>query len=151
MIASHSCMKLFLASAMLLSTAGCFGSLISAPQECSFDLPVPFYKFTMKEWGPDKNVDKLYLPEKKRFLELWGKPDEIITISDEKEVYVYNRKIVCGVTLAYLLPIPLVSENCDGFDHITFKGNVATHIHFKRSNSYGAIFPIMSEVKKTCP
>ena len=140
-----------MASIILLSTAGCFGGLVSAPKECNFDLPVHFYKFTRTEWGPDKNVDNLYIPEKNIFLDLWGKPDEIITISDEEEVYVYNRKIVCGVTFAYVLLVPLVSENCDGFDRITFKGDVATHIHFKRSDSYGAIFPIMGGLKKTCP
>jgi len=151
----------FLIFAIFLSslTSGCIGVAVVTPTECSADVPLNNYIYEKDKWGPiykekpaeGELVEKNYLPPKDVFKRMWGEPDETIILNENEVTFVYNRKIWCGAVPAYIIMLPLILPTCDGFDRITFKGNDATHIHFKREDGYGAIFPVSVGGSVPCP
>jgi hypothetical protein len=141
----------------LTSGCGCFGVAIFTPTECSSDIPLINYTYQKDKWGPiykkDKNTPDAenFLPSKDDFIRIWGVPDETETISEDELILTYKSKIWCGVVPAYIIPAPLILPTCDGFDQITFKGDMATHIHFKRADGYGLLFPFVAGGATPCP
>jgi hypothetical protein len=138
--------------------SGCFGLLTAYPTECSVDLPLnPKYNQYPNYWDStsDKEVqrykDLFVLSNKSEFLEKWGKPDEIITVSDNEEILVYNNSVWCGIIPAWVIGAPLVLPVCDGFDRVTFKDNKAVHIDFRKQSGAGIMFPIGPLVTKNVP
>lgn len=142
---------------LLSLTSGCIGVAVVTPTECSSDIPLINYTYEKNKWGPIYKKDKAapdvenFLPSKDDFIRAWGTPDETVSISDDELILSYNSKIWCGVVPAYIIAAPLVLPTCDGFDRITFKGNMATHIHFKREDGYGIILPLVVGGSKPCP
>jgi len=132
-----------LASSM---TVGCVGLFVAYPTECSSDLPICDYIYEKNKWGPTPrpfrsrtpSVPNRLLP-KDSFISKWGEPTERIQVSDYEEILIYKFDIWCGAVPIYILPVPLVAPACEGFDRITFKGDQATHIHFKRGNEGGFV------------
>jgi len=158
--------------------SGCIGYVHVSPTECSADLPIIDYIYEKDKWGPtnkstmtiselaskdefikewrriiNKNTMTINtLASKNEFIKEWGEPDETIQITDDETILVYNRKIWCGsVPIYMMIPAPLVLPTCDGFDRITFKGDTATHIHFKRSDASGFVFPGPAGGPRACP
>lgn len=141
-------------------TSGCIGFGVVTPTECRADIPLNNYIYEKDKWGPlpkemtseqDEFSEKNYLPEKDVFRQIWGEPDEIIHLSEDEETFVYKRKIWCGAIPAYIVMLPLILPTCEGFDRITFKGNAAKHIHFRREDGYGFIFPAAAGGSIPCP
>jgi hypothetical protein len=133
--------------------SGCVGYIHVSPTECSADLPIIDYIYEKDKWGPiNKSTMTINeLASKNEFIKEWGEPDEIIRIADDEITLVYNRKIWCGSVPVYIIPAPLVLPTCDGFDRITFKGDTATHIHFKRSDASGIVLPYLVQDSIACP
>lgn len=148
-----SILHLFAITLLSSLVSGCVGYVHVSPTECSADLPIIDYIYEKDNWGPvnksTMTVNKL--ASKNEFIKEWGEPDEIIRITDDETTLVYNRKIWCGAIPAYIIPAPLVLPACDGFDRITFKGDTATHIHFKRADMSGIVFPSVAQASKACP
>jgi hypothetical protein len=108
-----------------LTQTGCIGLIINTPGDCVRETPYTGVHdlFWSKKSPPARTSTK------EEFLIDWGKPDEIINDSENKETWVYNRKLWCGWIPVIILPIPLILPVCDGFDKITFKGSVATRLY----------------------
>ena len=99
--------------------SGCIGLIASVTGECKNETPsLPTH--------PYNKVTKVI---KEEFLKDWGTPDEIISTSENKETWIYNRKLWCGVIPIVVLPVPLVLPVCNGFDRIEFHGNEAKNLH----------------------
>lgn len=146
-------LHLFAITLLLSLVSGCIGYIHVSPTECSADLPIVDYVYEKDNWGPiNKNTMTINkLPEKDEFIKRWGEPDELVKISDDEITLVYQRKIWCGGVPVYILPAPLVLPTCEGFDRITFKGDKATHIHFKRADASGIVFPFLAGDSRSCP
>lgn len=151
-----SILHLFAITLLPLLMSGCFGYFHVSPTECSADLPIIDYIYEKDKWGPKytntMTINTLAL--KNEFIQEWGEPDEIIRITDDETTLVYNKKnIWCGAVPVYLVPAPLVLPICDEFDKITFKGDTATHIHFKRVDTSGLLVlpPSAVEDSIACP
>lgn len=110
-----------------ITQSGCLGLLVNTTAEC-------------KNENPFTGVHDMFFPKpppqkvtiKEEFLKDWGKPDEIISTSENEEAWIYNRKLWCGVIPVFLLPVPLILPVCDGFDRIEFQGNEAKSLHTRR-------------------
>jgi hypothetical protein len=115
-----------------LTQAGCFGVIVMSPQDC------------------DRSADSTSLPgaintptTKKEVREYWGKPDEIITVSENEEAWIYSKKdLWCGVIPVFILPVPITLPLCNGFDRIEFRGNEAARLHSKEEYGFGFFFGI---------
>jgi len=103
--------------------SGCAGLLVNATAECKNETPrIDIHDFNWSKL--DQRV-----PTKELFSNYWGKPDEIISTSENEETWIYNRKLWCGVIPVFLLPVPLILPVCDGFDRLEFQGNEAKNLH----------------------
>ncbi|NJD25906.1 MAG: hypothetical protein FIB06_10930 [Betaproteobacteria bacterium] len=119
--------------------SGCLGLAAVYPTECVSSVPICSYSYDKQKigpWDPKRKAAEgskipVFLPEKERFIEEWGTPDERIALSEDEEILVYKDTIWCGIVPIYILPVPLVAPACDGFHRITFKGKTATSIHFR--------------------
>ncbi|MBP5998227.1 MAG: hypothetical protein KA535_09765 [Azonexus sp.] len=142
--------------------AGCFGGVVMYMTECKSSLPICDYKYSKEDWGPTenakiKNPPKIpnTLPPKDEFLAEWGVPSEIITVSEDEVTLIYKTvDIWCGVIPAWGVAVPLIAPTCEGFDRITFKGNKAIYIHFKRRNVAGiaaAVSAVGASMGESCP
>ena len=135
-------------SLWVLLLSGC-GGMVVRPTECVSDYPLKNYVYSKDSWGPfvvdsHKVIDS---PEgrnpsgnpltKDDFLQDFGKPDEIVALTADQEMWVYNRSKFCGVVPVFIVPVPLVLPVCDTFDHITFENDKAVHIHFRRASGAG--------------
>lgn len=129
-----------------LAQTGC-GFILNIPQECKNETPFTgVHDIFWKKPQPERKVLGLVIPEiprpktstKTEFLREWGKPDEIISTSEEMETWIYNKKLWCGIIPIVILPVPLILPVCDGFDRIDFRDNVATSLH-TRSIVYGGV------------
>jgi len=132
-------------SLLALMLSGCFGGVVYYPTECVSDYPLKNYVYSKDSWGPFL-VDSLKVRNpsdnpltKNDFLRDFGKPDEIVTISPDQEMWVYNRSEFCGVMPIYFIPVPLGLPVCNVFDHVTFENDKAVHIHFRRVDDAGFI------------
>lgn len=145
---------------------GCVALGVVYPTECEADLPITNYKHTKSSaietyedaefWGLSEYGLTINLPDKDVFIREWGLPDQIISVSTDKEILVYNHKMWCGVGAIWVfIPAPLFLPVCKGFDQITFTNNKATHIHFKKINGTGFFigYPIgwKGGTKNQCP
>jgi len=150
---------LFAAFLLALILSGCFGGGVSYPIECISDYPLKNYVYTKSAWGPLNIDNSRYINPssnpltKADFLRDWGEPDEIVPISDDKEMWVYNRSEFCGIVPIYFIPIPLGLPVCAEFDHITFENDKAVHIHFRRITDAGAVIGGFNNISapKKCP
>ena len=151
----------FLALSLLTSMlSGCFGGAVYYPTECVSDYPLKNYVYSKDAWGPFLvDSPKVRNPSdnpltKNDFLKDFGKPDEIVTISADQEMWVYNRSEFCGVMPIYFIPVPLGLPVCNVFDHVTFENDKAVHIHFRRVDDAGFIIGSMGGFGKEpekCP
>jgi hypothetical protein len=111
-----------------ITQSGCFGLIGNRPAECKNETPftgvhdIFWTKPQSEETSPKGST-------KAEFLKDWGKPDEIISASENEETWIYNRKLWCGVIPVLVLPVPLILPVCDGFDRIEFQGNEAKSLH----------------------
>jgi hypothetical protein len=115
---------LFCVLLVALTLYGC-GLVIRSPEECYGETPYT----AVHDYFWDRKAPRPKASTKEEFLKDWGKPDEIITDSENKETWVYKRKLWCGIMPIIILPIPLILPVCDGFDRIDFTDNVATNLH----------------------
>jgi hypothetical protein len=67
------------------------------------------------------------LPTKGELLHDRGEPDEVTVTEETEEVWIYyvSRNQWCGVTPAWLVPIPLLVPACDEYDRFNFLGDEA--------------------------
>jgi len=147
--------RLFFLSCVIfiaLTQSGCIGLIVNKTGECKNETPSTHIHDIF--WGPppqfklslfsDHVVPKVQTPKrstKAEFLKDWGKPDEIISTSENAETWIYKRKLWCGaIPIFLILPIPLILPVCDGFDRIEFKENEAVRLH-TRSIVYSGIGP----------
>jgi hypothetical protein len=121
-----------------ITQSGCFGLIVNRPAECKNETPftgvhnIFWTKPRSKETSPKGST-------KAEFLKDWGKPDEIISASENEETWIYNRKLWCGVIPVLLLPVPLMLPVCDGFDRIEFQGNEAKILHTRHTARPGYV------------
>jgi hypothetical protein len=116
---------------VVFTQSGCIGLSIYEPVECYTDPPTVHIRdiFTTKN-----KILESPNSTKEEFLKEWGKPDEVVTKSDNVEEWVYHKNLWCGVLIYFIfIPGPLILPVCDGFERIEFQGNEAKSIHVKRS------------------
>ena len=129
---------LFCALLVAIMQTGCIGFGLLEPRECHIISPPTsnpasdIYIFWKKPKIPSTKED---------FLRDWGKPDKITIISETLETWVYERNLWCGYIPAAVVMVPLVLPVCDGFDELTFTGDVATYLYTKRSRMSGCYLP----------
>ena len=134
-----------------LTQSGCIGLIVNSPEECTDETPSvkihDFYVATppIKEEPTSIGIrlsseDRFKRSTKAEFLEEWGKPDEIISTSENMETWIYNRKLWCGVMPIIIIPLPFILPVCDGFDRIEFNGNEATRLHTRHIVMGGGMF-----------
>ena len=128
------CCVLFVA----LTQTGCIGLIVLPPQECKREAPYTDIH--------NSSVEPAALPytnptpsTKEEIREVWGKPDEIITVSENEETWIYKKNLWCGVIPVFILPVPFIIPVCEGFDRVGFRGNEATRTHTRQLNIYGFI------------
>ena len=108
-----------------ITQSGCIGLMVNTTAECKNESPrIDIHDFNWSKL--DQRV-----PTKELFLNYWGKPDEIISTSENEETWIYNRKLWCGVMPAFFLLVPLILPVCDGFDRLEFHGTEAKNLHTK--------------------
>ncbi|MFZ2950966.1 MAG: hypothetical protein WA003_15940 [Desulfuromonadaceae bacterium] len=107
--------------------SGCIGLHVFAPMECKNESPT-----TTINWSSQSNSLPQAGSNKTDFLKYRGKPDEIISVSDNEEIWVYKKTLWCGIMPIFILPVPLVLPLCDGFDRIEFRGNEGVRLHTRR-------------------
>lgn len=136
-------------------TAGCFGGGLVSMRECESSVPLCDSKFTKRDWGPALQWIPNPLPSKSEFIQLWGPPAETIVESEEVVTLVYrNTDVWCGAVPMWLFAVPLVAPACESFERITFKGEKATHLHFKRPSTKGLVVTpwfVYGSGEKDCP
>jgi hypothetical protein len=134
-----------------ITQSGCIGLIINTPGECKNETPFtrvhdifwgtpPQFKLSLSSDHVASKVQTQKRSSKEEFLKDWGKPDEIISISENVETWIYKRKLWCGAIPILILPIPFILPVCDGFDRIEFRGNEAMRLH-TRSIVYSGIGP----------
>lgn len=129
---------LIVCGTILIATAqsGCFGLYVHLPKECENEIPrTDIHDIFWLRTSSHKTSSK------EEFLKEWGKPDEIIANSPNDETWIYRRKLWCGATPVFMLPLPLLLPVCDGFDRIEFKGSESTRLHTRRMVTDGGALP----------
>lgn len=130
-----------------LSLSGCLGGVAIHTVECDFDYPITDYTYTQEKFEPCEGAEVINF-SKDDFRQGWGTPDEIVKISDNKEVWVYNKKkMYCGLVPMLVVAVPLVLPTCEVFDEITFENDFAVHVHLIRITSTGAAFGLIPQQK----
>jgi len=116
------------------------------PDECKDE--TPFTGVHDIFWKKPINQKK---STKAEFLNDWGRPDEIISSSGNKEIWIYKRHLWCGVMPIIILPIPFILPVCDGFDRIEFNDNEAVSLHTRSIvSSIYFLKPDKSEIGSAC-
>lgn len=141
--------------------AGCMGVAVLATSECKSSVPICDYTYSKGEWGPKERAkandppEANFLLSKDEFIARWGKPNETVVFSDDEVTLVYRDPDVwCGAVPVWVfIPAPAIAPTCEVFDRITFKGNRATYLHFKREDRAAAwVLPMpMGQLMKPCP
>ena len=121
-----------------ITQSGCIGLIVNAPAECKNETPFTgvhdiFWTTPHSKEASPKGSTKA------EFLKDWGKPDEVISASENEETWIYHRKLWCGVIPVFLLPVPLILPACDGFDRIEFQGNEAKRLHTRHMAMAGFV------------
>ena len=107
---------------------GCIGAAKITPNECDTN-NIPDLEKNFLGWELPKN--------KEGFLRRRSEPGEILHISEDEEIWVYERKDWCGAVLVYMLPAPFMLPVCDTFEHITFEGETVKRAHIRRVDASG--------------
>lgn len=136
---------------MILSLSGCLGLVFATPSECKNETPLtdindiffsqPSFQDNFSRVFRNKPSAPPKVSTKAEFLRDWGKPNEIISTSDNEEIWIYKNDLWCGVIPVVILPVPLILPVCDGFNHVVFQDNKAKRLHTKRITLDGIIFP----------
>lgn len=113
----RSLLTLICASFVVSSLAGCFGMISYQPGECEKESPK--------------------LPNKAEYLKERGAPGSIKSLPVEREIWVYEESIWCGVIPCWGICVPLMLPVCDGFERVLFKGDRAESVHVRHSLGYG--------------
>jgi hypothetical protein len=111
---------------VMVSLSSCFGMISYQPGECEKEAP----KFTNKAE---------YLKEK-------GAPRSTKTVAVDREVWVYEESIWCGVIPCWGICVPLMLPVCDGFERVHFWGDRAERVHTRHPLAFGGIFNVLSLV-----
>ena len=138
----HMCRRILVLGCVFLVAimqSGCIGLMVAAPAECKNAIPFTGVHdiFVWTKPSPKKVTTKA------EFLKDWGKPDEMISTSENEDTWIYKRKLWCGVIPAYLLPAPLLLPMCDGFDRIEFQGNEAKRLHTRHTAMAGFVIGLV--------
>jgi len=140
-----SVVRIALISLLIQLLAGCFGGGVFTAKECESAVPLCDYNYMPDKWGPiegkkGEEPQPNFLPAKDEFLRIWGEPTESIRLSEDEVTFVYKHQGEwCGAAAFWVvIPVPLMLLACDAFDRITFKGEHATRVHFRRIDSAGA-------------
>lgn len=133
----------------LLFLYGCFGAGVQSPIECpeSTDLFLAWRLLSINPiTSPDEKFkDDIGMPTKQDFLQVKGKPDEILVIDEITETWVYETVEWCGIWVGWGLLAPLTLPACDGADAITFENNTVKHVKITRSKFSGLVLLYPSE------
>jgi hypothetical protein len=121
-----------------LSLSGCIGLIVAEPKECIKEAP-----------SADLTGATQTSSTKEKILDVWGKPDEVITVSKNEETWIYHRKLWCGVMPLIFVPLPFMLPVCDGFERVEFRGNKPTRLHSRQFGSYGFILISLEPIKET--
>ena len=118
-----------------ITQAGCIGLIVNTSEECKDAIPFTGVHdiFVWTKPSPENVTTKA------EFLKDWGKPDEIISTSENEDTWIYKKKLWCGVVPVFLLPVPLLLPMCDGFDRIEFQGNEAKRLHTRHIGMAGLV------------
>jgi hypothetical protein len=134
------CCVLFVA----LTQSGCIGLIVQTPKECKIESNSTGAHDSSGE-PPGLNDANATPSTKEEVSEVWGKPDEIITVSENVETWVYKKTLWCGVWPIIILPIPFVLPVCNGFERIGFRGNEGICIHSRQTDysvDLGLLIPV---------
>ncbi len=111
-----------------LILSGCVGVGTMIPNECDTNNPPKIFHDYL-----DGNYLGLGLnlpTNKQGVLDQRGAPDEVINISENEEIWVYNKKNrFCGAFIIAIIPIPFALPICDEFVRITFVGETIERVH----------------------
>jgi hypothetical protein len=123
----------------LTSTLSGCGIFLAIPSECKNEVPITSARDIF--WSLPKEPIKC--STKEEFLKEWGKPIKILSTSEDKETWIYERSLWCGFgPFIFFVPIPLLLPVCDGFDHIEFHDGEAKYLHTRRIRPmFVIIFP----------
>lgn len=157
----HFRWRFLIISVLSALMCGCIGAHVVGVNECESTVPICDYEFSNRSWGPVErpkaNTQPVpnYLLPKTEFIAAWGKPTEIIVLSDNEVTLVYKHPDVwCGATAYWVfVPAPVKAPVCEIFARITFKGERATHLHFQRQDEARVwVLPApWAELMKRCP
>lgn len=119
---------------------GCFGAVKSLPTECpeTVNVRLAWELTEIKEIEPFNQ--KREMPTKMDYLEGRGDPVEVLSVSSNKETWVYKEKAWCGYTVVYMMPVPFWLPVCDRVDHITFAEDKVAYIKTTDIHAEGFIF-----------
>jgi hypothetical protein len=121
-----------------ITLSGCLGLIVAEPKECTKEA----LSAGVIGASPTSST-------KEKIVEVWGKPDEVITVSANEETWVYHRKLWCGVMPLILVPLPFMLPVCDGFDRVEFRGNKPVRLHSRQFDTYGYIVISLEPIKET--
>ena len=141
-------------------TAGCMGVAVLATSECKSSVPICDYTYSKGEWGPKERAKANDPPEANFLLS----KDEFIAPGENRTKqsfcqtmrlrwFIETRTFGAGLPVWVFIPAPAIAPTCEVFDRITFKGNRATYLHFKREDRAAAwVLPMpMGQLLKPCP
>jgi hypothetical protein len=115
---------------MSISLSGCIGAIVAHPGECKNE--TPNINIHNVFWNV-KRLENTRHSTKAEFLKAWGKPDRIEKTADGLEIWIYNRKLWCGVIPFFIAPAPFVLPVCDGFDRIEFEEDSSVALHTRHT------------------
>jgi hypothetical protein len=102
---------------VVCSLSGCFGMISYQPGECEKETPK--------------------LSNKAEYLKESGAPASTRTVSVDREIWVYEDSVWCGMITCLGICVPLMLPVCDGFERVYFKGDRAERVHTRRSLGHG--------------
>jgi hypothetical protein len=115
---------------VVCSLSGCFGMISYQPGECEKETP---------PWST-----------KAEYLKEWGKPKSVENISGDREIWVYEESVWCGVIPCLGICVPLMLPVCDGYERVYFKGDTARRVHTRRTLNAGIVLLFMAESERAC-
>lgn len=133
---------------MAITFSGCVGLVVNIPAECNNE--TPFTNIHDIDWSKSSLMNQ-NVSTKEEFLKDWGKPDQIVTISENEETWIYKRHLWCGAVPFFVLPVPLLLPVCDGFDRIEFEGNEAKRLRTRHIVLRGVVFPFVGSAFEGSP
>lgn len=139
----RSCVVACVSLLLMTTLSGCFGLAVTYPAVCENETPSP-------EIHGLFSMPPFFSGDKGDFLEKWGKPDGVISTSEGREIWTYERNLWCGVTPAFVVIVPLLLPLCDGYDEIEFDGDRAVNLNTRHSVTAGIIIPSVAVKDDDC-